>query len=1586
MGGPGSGGARNGGNKSNATRAKDAAKKDRSQRTLSGFLSTTSRAVGGGGGGGGAPPPPSGANTVVMGGAEGGGTVRRILGARRQPTTSDSGQQENSGAHQQEHQAAEDASTKFTTRIWGGAPAAAEKLLEEKRKEALKILRRVMDEGGFEKMDDTEEDDDEDNDGRDDNDEDEENDAEEEENDDRGDDLEHGFLGTSGGGALQQSRGAPPADGGAASSTSSSRSSKWWSKSGASSSPRSYVPQPGSPLAEYLKQVKEQFLFSDNVLRDHITTDGLHWIPPPADPVVSSNPSCPNDWYLSDVWCFVWDPFLQHKIHVGSCICSGCSKKGTLEINRYHWRPFFYFDKVVWILHRRLLCRRDPAHGGCGKSYASFDPHFMSLNMPARIAATFPFLVPKRGPGMHELMLLMFVELIVNRVQFGTFTKIFNSIYRAKYDQCRVSYYRTFSDKKERAAALGQSLAVPTPFGSYKTVGEYNGIKLTPGLVKRLFLRYMESHESYFQASFQLRYDEGNTADHTHKYANVIKASGRKGHIFTASYTIASLLGFINVARLVFTKSMYELARVMSDYKQSRNNANATPLKRFESDNLHGDGGLWMNFFKDELSQGVVAPTCVTVVDNDLPFADIKNCATPIVSTTRANFWARAAIRELQELTSSVPDTPFHIGLDTENNYSFDGSVDSSITHTLQICMPNEEVTVFHLSKMGATSPEDFPAKLKEFLEHSKIVACGRQIGGDLSRLRKLGVKIGRRIELQQLAIRHDPSQPDGTSLAALARRYKRLNLDKTGQSHTNDYSFHPLPPRLVKYAALDALLSLQIYNVISGLLQQQRNGKDIVEAPDSLHEGMQAELHIGGRLAAHVTISFVGAVTGGAESRLWGGHLVGKGKALVQIDKVIRGNARVPHLFKSSERRWAPGYDLAAVCPAGSKTIIMVNTSSLHISHVVVAARPFPPQNDQQPPPPPPPASCLPQRLVKNAGTPGERGGDTNEEQQGQHCNSEDEEAAAGRDLESILLDRDALLVDGECGGTDDEEGHEETETYWLQREIINVEEEEVSPMEETLILSRLKEDIWHQFKAMPLSKTCPLRTSLMLLLILGTFCFEVSGYTEVKNFLMKKRGIPEDKIMDHFMYNKEWWRRRVRMPVYAPTDQDANLKRVEEFCKNNAFAKKYWSDEMQAYFNSFRTKVREGKFSELHDVSLFRHDGVDSHGLDLWIRLRGSVRDENIHQKMRSAMGPWSIGCELGHYILLLLSYRYNVSTGIRRTGDIDFGHTCLWLIDDLQTHIQSIYNIGVYPQHLNIACFQSTNFVSVGIGPLTQSEEYVDRGDPISHLRGDIRNLAQRMKVKCPPLESKTREEYQIENEFFMRHPTSTMANFKELAKDFKARYDGIKVFPKLPTQIQASFKRWKQNDIIKQFLEDTKEEYNEIVADLTKAKVDGATIQGPRGGGGSAQSQQLASSRTSKSPQPQYVPPDSAPFQKGPVSDVGRMMVDHPNNQRCVWFPLCRCLASECNGFRLQSCINANSNAFKKPETEQEWHTFNNQKSELKKRDKAEKEKKRKKRKIGETCTRRMQMNDTSENSTTQPGARSQQAATQQGVVP
>ena len=137
---------------------------------------------------------------------------------------------------------------------------------------------------------------------------------------------------------------------------------------------------------------------------------------------------------------------------------------------------------------------------------------------------------------------------------------------------------------------------------------------------------------------------------------------------------------------------------------------------------------------------------------------------------------------------------------------------------------------------------------------------------------------------------------------------------------------------------------------------------------------------------------------------------------------------------------------------------------------------------------------------------------------------------------------------------------------------------------------------------------------------------------------------------LLDHHYHNREWWRRRVRMLTPSSSQHADNIRLLHSFIQNEPTFVEYYTEDLRKYLDSFESKCREGMFEELSDVCLFRHIGTDSNGMDLWIRLRGSNRCENVHQKMKSCVGPWFVGIETGHYLLLLLSFRYNISTSIK------------------------------------------------------------------------------------------------------------------------------------------------------------------------------------------------------------------------------------------------------------------------------------------------------------------------------------------------
>jgi hypothetical protein len=71
------------------------------------------------------------------------------------------------------------------------------------------------------------------------------------------------------------------------------------------------------------------------------------------------------------------------------------------------------------------------------------------------------------------------------------------------------------------------------------------------------------------------------------------------------------------------------------------------------------------------------------------------------------------------------------------------------------------------------------------------------------------------------------------------------------------------------------------------------------------------------------------------------------------------------------------------------------------------------------------------------------------------------------------------------------------------------------------------------------------------------------------------------------------------------------------------------------------------------------YEYKGTDSDGLDLWYCNRGTVRAENHHQKLENLIGPFGVGVQTGHYLLVLQAFCYNVSTGVARCGEPSFGH---------------------------------------------------------------------------------------------------------------------------------------------------------------------------------------------------------------------------------------------------------------------------------------------------------------------------------------
>jgi hypothetical protein len=147
-------------------------------------------------------------------------------------------------------------------------------------------------------------------------------------------------------------------------------------------------------------------------------------------------------------------------------------------------------------------------------------------------------------------------------------------------------------------------------------------------------------------------------------------------------------------------------------------------------------------------------------------------------------------------------------------------------------------------------------------------------------------------------------------------------------------------------------------------------------------------------------------------------------------------------------------------------------------------------------------------------------------------------------------------------------------------------------------------------------------------------------------------------DEFLDDFYFNREYWYRRVRTyPPPAKLGAD-NIREIRKFIEKTTVLAVTYNGKLQQYLDSLEELCEKGLLEESHDVSLYQWDGKDSNGLNLWLRKRGSNQCEILHQKMRAGFGPCGVRPEIGHYMLLLVTFFFNVNTGIRRNGWHDFG----------------------------------------------------------------------------------------------------------------------------------------------------------------------------------------------------------------------------------------------------------------------------------------------------------------------------------------
>lgn len=476
---------------------------------------------------------------------------------------------------------------------------------------------------------------------------------------------------------------------------------------------------------------------------------------------------------------------------------------------------------------------------------------------------------------------------------------------------------------------------------------------------------------------------------------------------------------------------------------------------------------------------------------------------------------------------------------------------------------------------------------------------------------------------------------------------------------------------------------------------------------------------------------------------------------------------------------------------------------------------------------------------------------------------------------------------------------------------EMTDADDENIEITEMIRQHTRSLRDIFHELHNLPIKKKSVIIGTAYQLSLAATWINNDLDYSNVVEVLQAKNV----DIETHELYNHEYWHKRVRRGTPAPQKHASNIRSVKKYIENDSNFAEYLKEnpKLLEWFDKFAQNAEQGMYQLPNDLQLYRCIGTDSDGLNLYASDLGTNLNELVHKLLADLLGPYGVGVKTAHVLVILRCFRYNISVGISRGLEPDFGTDRHDMVDLTQHWIMKIFGILAWPNHRNLLDFDPPKDCAlVGIVPLHHDDEDIQTCDEISpDLSKDYTFYCKSMNA-YGPLPCSTYEEFKIFSQEMYKiaafNKTPSLNDWKRIARLYQAQSNYKVIFPKTVEMLKKQYARWKQLQHVKLFQNAVKDGASAVLRKLKAQRVQTPpTVDQslPKTVGASKDITDLKS----------IVPPDSAPKQptyeklltKKDRTKETKGASSTSSDSACAWYPFCKYPQRVCRGKRKESCV-------------------------------------------------------------------------------
>lgn len=834
--------------------------------------------------------------------------------------------------------------------------------------------------------------------------------------------------------------------------------------------------------------------------------------------------------------------------------------------------------------------------------------------------------------------------------------------------------------------------------------------------------------------------------------------------------------------------------------------------------------------------------SCESLSQELLPTANIGNPARIRVASSMGDISRTVlAVRDIVK-ARSVQGNPVAVALDAEWDTKTNRTgqvIDSFKTAVIQLGFRDTENRVSALL-LQVFRHQRLPQSLLALLGDKDIVFVGASVSSDLIRIGKdfqcsEVTKDANYVNLGMFARKRDVVQHGTASLEKLVQLTLGEFLDKAPDVRLSKWSNIELTDAQKKYAALDAMKSLEVYEHLESLpdltirlspeMAMPNLVVDVVPSHGNV-ASMATRAAIGqlldGKLGCHSPVGITPAFVKPNQhtcvvtiTSIMSPSLVipGYKKTANGNNKACFGDfGRAPFKIVLPLKMLKPHVDsptirtLADIHPASTRTAPVTLTNSIP----QCCTRPVPVLHDVLH------FSVTDERNATSQSNDHDDGSDDIEDDDANEDNSAGSDSILEQEDHIIcLLSPDNIDLINLAGvvGNMGVEGRSAIPTC-----------KRLGPAPTTIIdrfsaclgdnfhaMSRPKVPVKHEYKK-------PYYVALQN----AFFAWRPDLLDRVKQML-KHNGFSNEDIDALMYYDVDFFRQRVDRRVLPPRQLYWRVRAVfaifgdkeDSKLKRPLFNARAWKKA-----KNILKEILDGFYSDPPGYSFYTNrldrkgePMVDKFGIELLSCNRGTNDVEAIHKQLVALYGTWCTGVEMSDALLSERRHRYNHKINEnKRLGFPKLGHYDTWKIDMLQLLVENNHNVLLFPDWSNASDYKPTpeNFGTVALHTheLHLAVENIQLADDVvGKFTNEMKYLCKTMGVKVPflPIHGG------IEASLFTRLVLE-MPDFDEskISIEWCKFVNGHSVFPKLPVYLRLYFERWERNQRIKDAVRKSKNE--------------------------------------------------------------------------------------------------------------------------------------------------------------------------------